>query len=263
MQSIETFGPIITGAVILLFLLFVLFFVFLATRYRKFRPNQYVIWLRNGKPKKKSGIGGSGFILPLIDEVVVIPTTVQQTLLEARERVVSHEYQDLSITAFTYWRVSDPELAFRKVSWHPTAQDYVERVIKNSAESIIRTTCANMPIEQIIRERAEIIKVISSELHTLMSDWGIVTESVEIRDVEVLDHSLKENLEATKKIQEEERAKLATAAMNERVRLRNLEVDKSTGLADQEVKLQIEEWNWLRDSLWKKLDLKHSRLLSK
>jgi regulator of protease activity HflC (stomatin/prohibitin superfamily) len=165
---------------------------------------------------------------------------VQQTLLEAKERVVSREYQDVSLTAYVYWRVSDPETAFAKVSWIPSAPDYVEKVIKNAAESIIRTTCANMEIEKIIRERAEIIKVISSELHQLMSDWGIVTESVEVRDVEVLDHGLKENLEATKKYDEAQKAQLRQAEMNEKVKIRNLEVDRVTGLQDQEVKLQID-----------------------
>ena len=233
-----------TDPIILLPLVFVvvviLFFIIYSSRYRKFRPNEYVIWLRNGEVRKAEK-GGSGWLYPLIDEVIIIPVTVQQTLLEAKERVVSHEYQDLSVTAFIYWRVVNPEIAFSKVSWDASQQDYVEKVIKNAAESIIRTTCANMPIEQIIRERQEIIKVITSELHSLMADWGITTESVEIRDVEVLDHQLKENLEAVKKIAEEQKAKLRSAEMVELTRLRDLEVEKKTGLQNQEVKLAVEK----------------------
>ncbi|MFW9930438.1 MAG: SPFH domain-containing protein [Candidatus Thorarchaeota archaeon] len=232
-------GNIISGLIILGVILFILLAIFYATRFKKFKPNEYVIWLRRGKVKR-SGTGGSGVVLPLLDELIVIPTVVQQTLLEAKERVVSREYQDLSITAYVYWRVANPELAFSKVSWVYNAPDYVEKVIKNAAESIIRTTCANMEIEKVIRERAEIIKVISSELHTLMADWGIITESVEIRDVEVLDHGLKKNLEATKKLDEEQKARLREAEMTERVKLRNLEVDRITGINDQEVKLQVE-----------------------
>ena len=224
---------------VVLVIILVLIIILYTSRYRKFKPNEYVIWLRNGKIRKAEK-GGAGFLYPLIDSIVIIPVTVQQTLLEARERVVSHEYQDLSITAFIYWRVVNPEIAFSKVSWNGTQQDYVEKVIKNAAESIIRTTCANMPIEQIIRERQEIIKVITSELHSLMADWGITTESVEIRDVEVLDHQLKENLEASKKIAEEQNAKLRAAEMNELTKLRDLEVERKTGLQNQEVKLAID-----------------------
>ena len=224
---------------VVLVIILVLIIILYTSRYRKFKHNEYVIWLRNGKIRKAEK-GGAGFLYPLIDSIVIIPVTVQQTLLEARERVVSHEYQDLSITAFIYWRVVNPEIAFSKVSWNGSQQDYVEKVIKNAAESIIRTTCANMPIEQIIRERQEIIKVITSELHSLMADWGITTESVEIRDVEVLDHQLKENLEASKKIAEEQNAKLRAAEMNELTKLRDLEVERKTGLQNQEVKLAID-----------------------
>ena len=221
MQSIDFSNPIILLPLVFVVVI-ILFFIIYSSRYRKFRPNEYVIWLRNGEVRKAEK-GGSGWLMPLIDEVIIIPVTVQQTLLEAKERVVSHEYQDLSVTAFIYWRVVNPEIAFSKVSWDASQQDYVEKVIKNAAESIIRTTCANMPIEQIIRERQEIIKVITSELHSLMADWGITTESVEIRDVEVLDHQLKENLEAVKKIAEEQKAKLRSAEMIELTKLRDLE----------------------------------------
>ncbi|MHA2362458.1 MAG: SPFH domain-containing protein [Candidatus Hodarchaeales archaeon] len=220
-------------------LIFLLLVIFIVSRYRVFKPNEYVIHLRRGKVKR-ANTGGSAIVLPVFDEIVRIPTTVQQTLLEARERVVSHEYQDLSITAFIYWRVINPEIAYAKVSWDPIQSDFVEKVIKNAAESIIRTTCANMPIEQIIRERNEIIKTITSELHQLMADWGITTESVEIRDVEVLDHMLKENLEANKKIAEEQKARLRRAEMEELTNLRNLERDRKTGIEDQEVKTAVQ-----------------------
>ena len=236
MQSIDQIFVLIPIAVAAVLVLVVVLYT---SRYRKFEPNEYVIWLRNGKIRKAEK-GGAGFLWPLIDSIIRIPVTVQETLLEAKERVVSHEYQDLSLTAFIYWRVVNPEISFSKVSWVRAQPDYVEKVIKNAAESIIRTTCANLPIEQIIRERQDIIKVITSEMHILMADWGIIIESVEVRDVEVLDHQLKLNLEATKKFDEEQKAKLREAEMEEITRLRDLEVNRKTGLQDQEVKLAIE-----------------------
>ncbi|MHA1237209.1 MAG: SPFH domain-containing protein [Candidatus Hodarchaeales archaeon] len=184
--------------------------------------------------------GGTVVLWPVFDEVVVIPTTVQQTLLEAREKVVSYEYQDVALTAFVFWRVTNPEISYSKVSWNPNRSDYVEKAIKNATEAIIRTTCANMQIEQIIRNRMEIIKNVTSELHHLAGDWGITIESIEIRDVEVLDQRLKDNLEAVKKIEEAQTAQLRQAEMEQAVQLRNLEVRKHTGEEDQRVKLVIE-----------------------
>ena len=224
---------------VLIFVIIFLFVIFFVSRYRKYKTNEYVIHFRRGKVKR-AGTGGTVVLWPVFDEVVVIPTTVQQTLLEAREKVVSHEYQDVALTAFVFWRVTNPEISYSKVSWNPNRSDYVEKAIKNATEAIIRTTCANMKIEQIIRNRMEIIKNVTSELHHLAGDWGITIESIEIRDVEVLDQRLKDNLEAVKKIEEAQMAQLRQAEMEQAVQLRNLEVRKYTGEEDQRVKLVIE-----------------------
>ncbi|MHA2094810.1 MAG: SPFH domain-containing protein, partial [Candidatus Hodarchaeales archaeon] len=226
--------------VVLVGVIFFLFVMYYVSRYHKYKTNEYVIHFRRGKIKR-AGTGGTVVKWPVLDEIIVIPTTVQQTLLEAREKVVSYEYQDVALTAFVYWRVTNPEISYSKVSWNPVRSDYVEKAIKNATEAIIRTTCANMKIEQIIRNRAEIIKNVTSELHHLAGDWGLTVESVEIRDVEVLDQRLKENLEAVKKIEEAQTAQLRQAEMEEKVQLRNLEVRRHTGQQDQEVKLTIEK----------------------
>ena len=232
---IENLWLIIVG----IFVLFFLFIMFFVSRYRKFKTNEYVIHFRRGKVKR-AGTGGTVVLWPIFDEIIVIPTTVQQTLLEAREKVVSYEYQDVALTAFVFWRVTNPEISYSKVSWNPNRSDYVEKAIKNATEAIIRTTCANMKIEQIIRNRMEIIKNVTSELHHLAGDWGITIESIEIRDVEVLDQRLKDNLEAVKKIEEAQTAQLRQAEMEQEVQMRNLLVRRHTGEEDQKVKLVIE-----------------------
>ncbi|MHA1206541.1 MAG: SPFH domain-containing protein [Candidatus Hodarchaeales archaeon] len=128
--------------IVLLSVIVVLFIIFFVSRYRKYKTNEYVIHFRRGKVKR-AGTGGTVVLWPVFDEVVVIPTTVQQTLLEAREKVVSYEYQDVALTAFVFWRVTNPEISYSKVSWNPNRSDYVEKAIKNATEAIIRTTCAN------------------------------------------------------------------------------------------------------------------------
>ncbi len=220
--------------------LFFFFLLYLLTRYRKFKTNEFVIYLRNGKVKR-AGLGGRLFLLPLIDEVIVIPTTIQQTSLEAKEKVVSREYQNIGVTGFVFWQVTEPSAAFTSVSWDKRSGDYVETVIKNAAESIIRTTCANMVLEDIIRERSKIIDAVISELHDLMANWGVTAHSVEIRDVEVLDPELKGNMEAVKKAVEEQKAKLRQAEMREITRMRDLDVLEKTGVAEQEIHLEIQQ----------------------
>jgi len=227
-------GGVVTGIIVLFMIL-----IFMATRYRKFKTNQFVIHLRNGKVKH-AGLGGSIWLLPLIDEFIVIPTTSIQTILEAHEQVVSKEYQNISIVGMLIWKVVDPEKAFSAVSWNGNNDNYVEKILKNAAEAIIRTTCANMELEKIIRERREIIKQISKELHELTADWGIVIESIEIREVTILEHMLKENMEATKKAEEARKARIAKANAERESRLRELEVQNEVGAEEQQVLKQIE-----------------------
>ena len=250
-----TIGLIVAG-ILGLALLFVIFII---TRYRKFKTNEYVIRFRNGKVKS-AGKGGRCILMPVIDEIIVIPTTTQQTFLEAREKVLSREFQDVAVNAFVFWKVIKPEIAFTAVSWNDRESDYIETIIKNAAESIIRTTCANMPLESIIRERGEIISAVSKELHDLLADMGIVVISVEIRDVEVLNSTLKTNMEASKQLQEEETARLRRAAMEEITQLRDLEVARKTGKQEQSVQLEIQSESKNREIEVQKLEMKRTEI---
>ena len=234
----EVVNPLIVGSVITVIIILFLIIVFMATRYRKFKTNQFVIHLRNGKVKH-AGLGGSIWLLPLIDEFIVIPTTSIQTNLDAHEQVVSKEYQNISIFGMLIWKVVDPERAFSAISWYPRDENYVEKILKNAAEAIIRTTAANMEIEKIIRERREIIKEISKELHELTADWGVVIESIEIREVNILEHELKENMEQVKKSIEARKARIAIADAERESRLRELEVRNEVGIQEQLVEKEV------------------------
>jgi regulator of protease activity HflC (stomatin/prohibitin superfamily) len=218
---------------------FVFIMIFFASRYNKFKTNEYVIHFRNGKVRSQ-GRGGKIIKLPLIDEIVVIPTTTRKTLLNSSEKVLSHEYQDVKISAILYWRVSDPGVAFSAVEWNRRSSDYVEHVLSTATEAIIRTTCASIPIEMIIRDRHEIIKMISDQLLNLTKDWGIVIESLEIVEARVLDEDLKNNMERVKKIQEEQNARMAEANAKQVYRLREIEVARQAELADKEKAIQIQ-----------------------
>ena len=229
----------LVALIVVIVITFFLILIFFATRYRKFKTNQFVIHLRNGKVKH-AGLGGSLVLLPLVDEYIVIPTTSIQTILEAHEQVVSKEYQNISIVGMLIWKVIDPEKAFSAISFVIRDENYVEKILKNAAEAIIRTTCANMPIEMIISERRVIIKDISKELHELTADWGIVIESIEVREVSILEPELKQNMEAVKKAEEAKKARIARADAEKMSRLRELETQNEIGIQEQLVEQEIE-----------------------
>jgi len=235
----QALSPIIIGIIVAACIILFLFIIFLAARYRKFKTNQFVIHLRNGKVKS-AGLGGSLWLLPLIDEFIVIPTTSIQTLVEAHEQVVSKEYQNIEIEGLLIWKVIDPEKAFSAVSWNGRDDNYVEKILKGATEAIIRTTCANMPLEKIIRERREIIDHVEKDLHELTSDWGIVIESLEIIEVIIGEPDLKKNMEATKQAEESRKARIAKAEAERESKLRELEVKNELGTQEQFVEREIE-----------------------
>ncbi len=229
----------IVGGVVAMVILALLFIVFMASRYRKFKTNQFVIHLRHGKVKH-AGLGGSLWLLPLIDEYIVIPTTSIQTILEAHDQLVSKEYQNIEFVGMVIWKVIDPEKAFGAVSWNYRDDNYVEKILKKAAEAIIRTTCAHMPLEKIIRERRDIIDHVSKDLLELTADWGIIIESIEILEVIIVQEELKKNMEAVKQAEEFRKARLAKAEAEREARIRELEVQNQVGTEQQQVEKEIE-----------------------
>ncbi|HME51388.1 MAG TPA: SPFH domain-containing protein [Candidatus Lokiarchaeia archaeon] len=213
--------------------------IFFFSRYKKFRTNEFVIHLRNGK-LKSAGMGGKLFKLPIFDDVIVIPTTTQQTTLEAHQNLVTRELQDISLEAYLYWKVIRPEVAYTAVSWDGKASNFVEHVLRNATEAIIRTTCANMELETIIRERMAIIKAIADRLHEIVTDWGIVIESIEIKEVHILDEGLKHNMEQLKKSMMEQEARIAKARAEEASRTQELLVQQKVGIQEQETEQSIQ-----------------------
>jgi len=249
---------LIIGIVVLV----VLGLMFYASRYRRFDTSFYVIHFRGGKVIR-AGQGGKAVVLPLIDEIRTIPVTTQSTFLEAKEKVVSREFQEISVTAFVFWRVVDPEVAFARVVWDQTSSAYVENIIKNATESIIRTVTANMQLEKIIRDRQAIIESVIKELHTLTRDWGLIIESVEIREIEIIDPKLKENVSAIMKIEQEKLARLKKADMEESTKLRDLEVQRKVEMERQGVQLDIETKQKDREIKIQELEKKRTEVEAK
>ncbi len=235
----QEINGLVVGIAVTCAIIVFLFIIFMAARYRKFKTNQFVIHLRNGKVKS-AGLGGSLWLLPLIDEYIVIPTTSIQTILEAHDQVVSKEYQNIEFVGMIIWKVVDPEKAFSAVSWNLRDENYVEKILKGAAEAVMRTICANMPLELIIRERREMIDHVMKDLHELSADWGVLIETFEILEVIIVEGELKKNMEAVKQAIEYKKARVAKADAELVSKLRELEVQNEIGTQEQLVQREIE-----------------------
>ena len=237
-QPLQTEGPgVISIFVVLVIFLVLLIIAFIRSRYKIFATNVYVIHFRRGKVKK-AGLGGSYIILPIFDELAMIPTVAQKVDIAA-ERVISRENQEVIIHGFVVWSVVDPEKTFSNVRW-----ENISPYIKDITESVIRTTAANMSLIDILREREKIVKAIVSELDKIVGDWGVKIDTVEIREVEVVDKELFKNLQAEmfwgqwKKAQElkiESEMRAGVLEQEKELQIGLKEREKETKLKEQEV----------------------------
>lgn len=199
-------------------------------RYKKFTNREFVLRFRNGKLREQ-GFGGGYFILPFIDELVVLSTTVQNLNISNVENI-TRENQDVQIDGFVVWRIEDPEKAYQSISGSQNegVMTEIDQTLLRLVESIIRTTVARLTLDQVLRERSLIIEAILTELVPVVAPMGIKINTAEIKHVRVADQDLFHDLQ--------ERYRQETRLNAEKVKIEtDKEIGKSESKRDQEVKL--------------------------
>jgi len=184
---------------------------------------------------KRAGLGGSYFLLPIFDRLVTIPTTAQKVDITA-ERVISKENQEVVISGFVVWSVVDPAKVFSNVRW-----EQINTLIRDICESVIRTTAANMPLIDILRERERIIKAVTMELEKIVGDWGIKIVTVEIKEVDVVNKELFKNLQAEMFWNEWRKAQELRIQSEMRAGVLEQEKELKVGLQEKEKIRQLRE----------------------
>lgn len=181
------------GAIVSVITICFLFLIFMVSRYRKFQINQFVIHLRNGK-LQRAGIGGSVFLLPLIDEIIVIPSIIIHTPLTTLVQVFSEGHKLLKIKGELLWQVNTPEKAYKSVSWHSNDENFVERILNSSFGAIYREICGDYSIKEIIQNQLIISENLKIGLKSFTADWGIEIKALNIRRVKIMEkeHNISE-----------------------------------------------------------------------
>jgi len=222
------------------------------SRYRKYTNREFVLRFRNGQLINK-GYGGGYFLLPLIDEIIILSTTIQRLDLDVAEKIITAENQDIRVSGFIIFRIEDPVLAYQSISGSQDRGVLTElnRVLEDLVESIIRTTVASLTLDQVLRERGLIIEAIMAEMVPVVNPMGIQISTAEIRHVEVLDRKLFEDLQEDYRQEarlKAERTKIETdreiskskAESNQEIRQRELQRDKAV-LEEQQKVQETEE----------------------
>ena len=218
--------------VALLIILVVLLLAFYIKKYvRIFDPNIFYVHLRKGKAKKQ-GEGGMVIRIPFLDRILAVDRTVQQLNISA-ESVLSKEKQKIRLSAVLQWQADNAIATINNVTWKEIPSRLTAII-----ESVIRTACAQLSVEEILEERQLIIEAIKKELIDIVSEWGLKVVTVELVDVVVVNESF---LRDMSKPREAEMHRLAQIAL--------IEADQATGTRDIERSKVLRHQEIERDKL--------------
>lgn len=177
---------------VLIILFIVALFIALALYYyylhldQVFDADHFVIKLRNGKVISTFQ-GGSTKCFPLIDDIVLIPTQTQLTDVKIVNQADEQE-KCFDLKAIVSWNVKDPIDAFSKLSWNPEESNYAETIIKNMTESKLKLLSEDRTIDYVYSNETMIVNEISAELKNFFTSCSITISSVNLTDIDRLQH---------------------------------------------------------------------------
>ena len=152
--------------VALLIILVVLLLSFYIKKYvRIFDPNIFYVHLRKGKAKKQ-GEGGMVIRIPFLDRILAVDRTVQQLNISA-ESVLSKEKQKIRLSAVLQWQADNAIATINNVTWKEIPSRLTAII-----ESVIRTACAQLSVEEILEERQLIIEAVKKDGSR---SWALIT----------------------------------------------------------------------------------------
>ncbi|HZF52398.1 MAG TPA: SPFH domain-containing protein [Polyangiaceae bacterium] len=220
------------------------------------RPSEFLIHMRRGKLMPTSGQGASCFKFPG-DSVSVVPTTVQKLQFSADQ--VTIEKVGVEVTGLAVYRIAEPLIAFRMLnfSYPERAQEKLEELLVEMFVGAVRRLVANLSVEECLTRRKEglaeelireIVPVVSG--HGRVDDqtdkgWGIIIDTIEIQDVQVLSEAVFRNMQARYRQEQERQAREASLNTERAVKQGEAEAARAIELtklaADYEIKTRRQE----------------------
>ena len=165
--------------------LFLVFYYYYSSLLKDFSDDNFVIKLRNGQVSTTFQ-GGSTRCLPIIDDIILIPTKIQMTDVEIINKSPEKE-KCFDLKGLVSWNVKDPLEAFLNLSWDPEEPNYAEAIIKNMTESKLKIICDDKSINYIIKNENVLIDTIILELRNFFTSCSITISSLTITDIDRLE----------------------------------------------------------------------------
>jgi regulator of protease activity HflC (stomatin/prohibitin superfamily) len=196
-------------------------------------PAEFLIHQRRGRTRKV-GRGIHAFCWPLIDRSYLIPSSAQNIAFAADQ--ITAESQGVEVAGFTVWKIADPEKATASFDFAdcPAAMAAINESLRNVVESAIRHQVANMTIEDTLRKRGTIILQLKSELAYIAGEWGLLIETIEIRNVKVLSAQLFAQMQAAFREKMRLESETSVLATEKQLAERRLAQKEEMALKEQE-----------------------------
>ncbi len=244
---------------VFIFLLMMAIIIFVKKYVRIFEPNIFYVHLRKGKAISQ-GEGGMVIRIPFFDRVLIVDRTVQQLNISAEE-VLSKEKQKIKLKAVLQWQAVDAISTINNVRW-----EEIPSRLTAIIESVIRTACAQLSVEEILEERQKIIEAIKKELVDIVMDWGLAVITVELVDVAVVNDEFLRNMAKPREAEMQKTAKIAQIqseqetgmmdiARSRLLKSKEIEMSQEIGLKEQEKLKKIQEAEKLREQSVLKIEL--------
>lgn len=236
-----------------------LIFLFIKKYVRIFDPNIFYVHLRKGKAIKQ-GEGGMVTRIPFLDRILAVDRTVQQLDISA-ESVLSKEKQKIKLSAVLQWQAENAIATINNVKWIEIPPRLTAII-----ESVIRTACAQLSVEEILEERQLIIEAIKKELIDIVSEWGLKVVTVELVDVSVVNDAFLRDMAKPREAEMHRLAQIALIDADQATGTRDIERtkvlrqqeidrDKMVGVKEQEQLREIQEAEKRREQSVLEIDL--------
>lgn len=158
-------------------------------------PAEYLVHQRMGR-LRHLGRGAAAWVVPGLDRAYLIPLSARTVSFEAEQ--ITLENQGVAIAGFAIWSVSDPEIAGTSIDFADPdhAIDLLGERLREVVEAAIRREVANQTLDDVLRKRAAITGLLTDELLSVASEWGLRIVTAEVKSVTILSRQLFENMQA-------------------------------------------------------------------
>ena len=172
-------------------------------RYKKFTSRDFVLFYRRGLLRTK-GYGGAYFLLPLIDQIIVLPTSVQRVNFEMTQQIIfkpkfrkssyDKKIDNIIIKGFLLYKVKEPQEFY---NYSRLADSFQSKDAKEEGNRLIKITNEDLydvivgylkrivleePLDDLYTNRSNLLKKLQDHIQPNMNN-----HSMELVDMKILD----------------------------------------------------------------------------